>query len=220
MHDDQQGALPRRNAFDALSHALHELEERYEGTGRATIGDILDPLGQRAGALGSALFALPFLSPISLGPLTTVASVVIALLGMRLVSHREDSPIPQRIRAMSLPRTAYRALRGALERLPRWMRRTHTRPPGWVQGGSGRIVCGVGVISGAALLAIPIPFMPLTNALPALAIIGFSLGWSNQDTRLAGFGIGMLAASVALFVALGVAVSTVGFAAVRAAVAF
>ncbi|MGK2856632.1 MAG: exopolysaccharide biosynthesis protein [Thermoanaerobaculia bacterium] len=220
MLDEKQSALPWRNAFDALSHALHELEERYETSGRATIGDMLEPLGHRAGALGSALFALPFLSPISLGPLTTVASVIIALLGLRLMSHREESPIPKRIRAISLPRTAHRALRGALDRLPKWMRRTHTRPVGWVHGNPGRIVCGVGVIVGAALLAIPIPFMPLTNSLPALAIIGFSLGWSNQDTRLAGFGIGMLVASVALFVALGVAVSTVGFAAVRAAVAF
>jgi hypothetical protein len=62
--------------------------------------------------------------------------------------------------------------------------------------------------------------MPLTNSLPALAIIGFALGWTNQDGRLAGFGIGMLVASVALFVALGIAVSSIGFAAVRAAVAF
>lgn len=220
MQDQPHGAHPWRNAFEALSHALHELEERYETKGRATIGDMLEPLGHRAGALGSALFALPFLSPISLGPLTTVASVVIALLGMRLLSHREESPIPQRIRALALPRTAHRALRGALDRLPKWMSRTHSRPPGWVHGGSGRVICGVGVITGAALLAIPIPFMPLTNSLPALAIIGFSLGWSNQDTRLAGFGIGMLVASFALFVALGVAVSTIGFAAVRAAISF
>jgi hypothetical protein len=121
---------------------------------------------------------------------------------------------------MSLPRSAHRALRGALDRLPMWMRKTHASPPKWVQGGSGRLLCGVGVIVGAALLAIPVPFMPLTNSLPALAIIGFSLGWSNQDGRLAGFGVGMLVASFALFIALGVAVSTVGFAAVRAAISF
>ncbi|MFA6955705.1 MAG: exopolysaccharide biosynthesis protein [Thermoanaerobaculia bacterium] len=220
MHDEKHDAHAWRNAFDALAHALHELEDRYERSGRATIGDMLEPLGHRAGTLGAALFALPFLSPISLGPLTTVASVVIALIGIGLVSNREDSPIPRRIRAMSVPRAAYRALRGALERLPRWMRRTHPSPPRWVQGATGRMLCGVGIVTGAALLAVPIPFMPLTNSLPALAIIGFALGWTNQDGRLAGFGIGMLVASVALFVALGIAVSTIGFAAVRAAVAF
>jgi hypothetical protein len=220
MNDEKHDAHAWRNAFDALAHALHELEDRYERSGRATIGDMLEPLGHRAGTLGAALFALPFLSPISLGPLTTVASVVIALIGIGLVSNRADSPIPRRIRAMSVPRAAYRALRGALERLPRWMRRTHASPPRWVQGATGRMLCGVGIVTGAALLAIPIPFMPLTNSLPALAIIGFALGWTNQDGRLAGFGIGMLVASVALFVALGIAVSSIGFAAVRAAVAF
>jgi len=220
MNDEHDDAPAWRNAFDTLAHALHALEDRYERAGKATIGDMLEPLGHRAGTLGAALFALPFLSPISLGPLTTVASVVIAMIGIGLLSNREDSPIPRRIRAMSVPRAAYRALRGALERLPRWMRRTQSSPPRWVQGASGRLLCGVGIVAGAALLAVPIPFMPLTNSMPALAIIGFALGWTNQDGRLAGFGIGMLVASVALFVALGIAVSTVGFAAVRAAVAF
>jgi hypothetical protein len=220
MNEEEHDARPRRNAFEALAQALHELEERYERSGRATIGDMLEPLGHRAGGLGAALFALPFLSPISLGPLTTVASVVIALIGVGLLSNRDDSPIPKRIRAMAVPRAGYRALRGALHRLPAWMRRTHPAPPRWVQGAKGRLLCGIGIIVGAALLAIPIPFMPLTNSLPALAIIGFSLGWANQDGRLAGFGVSMLVASVALFVALGVAVSTIGFAAVRAAVAF
>lgn len=220
MHDELKHAHGWRNAIDVLAHALHELEERYERAGRATIGDMLEPLGHRAGGLGAALFALPFLSPISLGPLTTVASVVIALIGIALLRNREESPIPERIRAMSVPRGAYRALRGALDRLPRWMRRTTAAPPRWVQGGKGRLVCGTGIVAGAALLAVPIPFMPLTNSLPALAIIGFSLGWANQDGRLAGFGVSMLAASVALFVALGIAVSTVGFAAVRAAISF
>ncbi|MBI2214600.1 MAG: exopolysaccharide biosynthesis protein [Acidobacteria bacterium] len=220
MHEERHDGPPRRNAFDALAQALQELENRYECAGRATVGDILEPLGDRAGGLGAALFALPFLGPISLGPLTTVASVVIALIGIGLLSDREESPIPRRIRSMTVPRAAYRALRGALHRLPEWMRRGHHASPRWLQGSRGRLVCGVGMIVAAALLAVPIPFMPLTNSLPALSIIGFSLGWANQDGRLARFGVSMLLASVALFVALGVAVSTIGFAAVRAAVSF
>lgn len=220
MHDERNDAAGWRNAFDTLAQALHELEDRYEREGRVTIGDMLEPLGHRAGTLGAALFALPFLSPISLGPLTTVASVVIALIGIGLLSNRTDSPIPSRIRAMTVPRAVFRALRGALGRLPRWMRRTQASPPHWVQGASGRMLCGVGIVTGAALLAVPIPFMPLTNSFPALAIIGFALGWTNRDGRLAGFGVGMIVASCALFIALAVAVYSVGFAAVRSAVAF
>ena len=213
-HTPSQG--PRENAGELLRRALAEVEHRYQTTGSARIGDLLRPLGARSGALGAALLALPFLSPVSLGPVTAPASAAIALLGIHLLRAREGAPLPERIQRVTLPRAVYRAMGAALERVSRWTGRARdARRTRWVRGDLGRRVCVAGVLAGALLLAVPIPLLPLTNTLPALSILLFVLGWANQDARLTAYGTGALAAFVAVIAAVGIGVATVGMAAVR-----
>ena len=199
-----------------LRRALDELEARYERTGSATIGDLMNALGPRSGALGAALLALPLLSPFSLGPVTTPASAAIGLLGLHMLRQRQGPPLPDRLLRVSLPRLVHRLMYRMLHRVSRWTDRArNARPSRWVRGPVGRRVCGAGVLAGAVLLAVPIPLLPLTNTFPALAILFFVLGWSNRDVRLTRYGVGALAFSVLLFAGLGVAVATLGWSAVR-----
>lgn len=203
-------------APERLRHALREMEARYEAAGQASIGDLLAPLGPHAGALGAALLALPFLSPVSLGPITTVASAAIALLGLRMLRGSDHLPLPDRLLRVSIPRVVHRAMHAALDRVIRWTgdrRRAHAlehRPPA-----EAKRLCGAGVLAGALLLAVPIPLLPLTNTLPAAAVILFALGWANADRRLTTFGFGALAGSVALFGVFGAGVALLGTEAVR-----
>ncbi len=209
-------AGPRENAGVLLRRALDEIEQRYQATGTARVGDLLRPLGSRSGALGAALLALPFLSPVSLGPVAAPASAAIALLGVHLLRAREGAPLPERIERVAIPRAVQKAMHIALGRVAKWTERARgARRSRWVRGDLGRRVCGAGVVAGALLLAVPIPLLPLTNTLPAAAILLFVLGWANQDARMTAYGVGALAGSVAVFAALGIAVATVGMAAVR-----
>lgn len=87
-----------------------------------------------------------------------------------------------------------------------------------VTGRQGRILCASGLIAGAILLAVPIPLLPLTNTFPALGILLLSLGWLEHDGALTLLGFASLLASLVLFIALGVAVATVGWDVVQAGV--
>lgn len=215
--DPHTPAPPRpRAAGELLRHALLEVERRYETAGVATIGDLLRPLGRQQTALGAALLALPFLSPVSLGPITTPASLLIALLGVRMLRRRDDLPVPERLMRVRIPRSVHGVMGKMLHRVSGWADRGRAaqRSP-WVRGALGRRLCGAGVLTGALLLAVPVPLLPMTNTLPAAAIILFVLGWANQDLRLTRYAMGAVAGAVLLFAALGVAVGTVGWAAVR-----
>jgi hypothetical protein len=216
MDTDRSEQPQVRGTGALLRHALSEMERCYETAGRATVRDLLRPLGNRQTALGAALLALPFLSPVSLGPITTPVSLLIALLGVRML-RRRDVPVPERLLRMQVPRPVHSAMAAMLHRVSHWVDRGRkARGSRWVRGSAGRRLCGAGVLAGALLLAVPVPLLPLTNTLPAAAIILFVLGWTNQDFRLTRYGVGALAGSVLLFAALGAAVGTVGWTAMQA----
>lgn len=179
------------------------------------------PLGAEAAALAAALLALPFLSPVSLGPVTTPVSLLIALLGWQLLRRREGSPLPERLLDVPVPRTAHRMMTSVLRRTHRWVHLiSRPRLGHLVQGERGRILCGAGIIAGALLLAVPIPLLPLTNTFPALGILLFALGRLERDGLLILLGFASLLLSVAIFAALGAAVAFLGWEAVRGLIPF
>jgi hypothetical protein len=201
---------------ELLRRALAGVERRYGDGDAASLGDLLRPLGPRGGALGAVLLALPFLSPVSLGPVALPASAAIALLGWRLARGPADAPLPERLMRVRLPRPVHRAMGRALEavlaRVDRVARRRHAR---LVAGARSRRLCGAGILLGALLLAVPVPLLPLTNTLPALAILCFALGWTHRDGLLTACGGAALAVSAVLFAALGTGVALFGAEAVR-----
>lgn len=211
---------PRTATAELLSNAVSQLNRRYEAAGSATLGDVLGAFGPRAGPLGAALLALPLVTPFNLGPVTLGISAAIALLGIGLLRRGEPAPLPPRILAIPVPRAVFRVMCRMLGWLTAWIRPQPSRTSVWVRGTLGRRVCGAGLLAGAALLAIPIPLLPLTNTFPALAVVFFVLGWSNRDARLTAWGMAALLVGAAIFAALGIGVSALGWAAVRGALPF
>ncbi len=211
----------RAGTGELLGRAVAEMERRYETAGSACLGDVVAALGPRAGALSAALLALPLVSPMNLGPVTLAVSGVIALLGLGMLRQGEPRPLPPRLLAVPVPRPVFRVMRAMLSRLSRWIDRPQpARTAAWVRGSVGRRICGAGLVVGAALLAIPVPVLPLTNTFPALAVVFFVLGWSNRDARLTAWGVAALLVGAAIFAALGIGVSALGWAAVRGALPF
>lgn len=207
----------RRSSTRALRRALIETRGYYREGSAPTVGHFLAPLGAQATALASALLALPFLSPVSLGPITTPVSVVIAILGWQLLREGGGTPLPERLLSISVPQAAHRAMTVVLRRVHRWMHRiSRPRLPHLVEGRRGRILCAAGIVAGALLLAVPIPLLPLTNTFPALGILLFALGWLERDGLMTLLGLASLLVSAAIFAALGTAVVLLGWDAVQA----
>lgn len=207
----------RRSSTRILRRALAETGARYGQGSAPTVRHLLVPLGAEATALAAALLALPFLSPVSLGPITTPASLLIALLGWQVLRQREGTPLPERLLDVSVPQAAHRAMGAVLRHAHRWLSRvSRPRLVHLVDGGRGRVLCGAGVLAGAILLAVPIPLLPLTNTFPALGILLFALGRLERDGLLTVLGSLALLLSAGIFAALGAAVSVLGWEALQA----
>lgn len=206
----------RTSSTRTLRRALAASGGHYGRGSAPTLGHLLLPLGAEASALTAALLALPFLSPASLGPVTTPASVLLGLLGWRLLREREGAPLPERLLRVSVPRAVHRGMSAAVRRVHRWLHRvSRPRLPRLVEGRRGRVVCGGGILAGAVLLAVPIPLLPLTNTFPALGILLFALARLERDGMLAVLGAVALFLSAAVFGAYGAAVYFLGWEVVR-----
>lgn len=211
----------RKSSTRVLRRALVRAGEHYDRGAAPTLRDLLAPLGADAAALAAALLALPFLLPMSLGPITTPASVLIGLLGWQLLREREAAPLPDRLLRVRVPRVVHRATSTALRRVHRWIHVvSRPRLPHLIADRRGRVICGTGILAGALLLAVPIPLLPLTNTFPALGILLFALGWLERDGLLTVLGSAALVLSVLVFGALGVAVALLGWEAIRGLLAF
>lgn len=209
------------SSMRSLRRAVSGLSSRYQEGSQATVRDFLAPLGAEAAGLGAALLALPFLSPLSLGPLTSAASLLILLLGIRVLSAREGAPLPNRLLNVPVSESVHGVMLRLLRRFSRMVRRfSRPRYEALVEGHRGRWVCGVGMIAGALLLAVPIPLLPLTNTFPALGIICFALGRSERDGLLSVLGALALAFTLMIFVGLATALAWFGQEAVRSLVPF
>jgi hypothetical protein len=195
------------SSISTLRHAVASLDGHYDRGVNPTVRNLLEPLGAHASALGAAVLAIPFLSPVSLGPVTAPASLLIVLFGVQLLRRTSVKPLPRRLLAVPLPAAMKGVLAAVLSRVDSLMSRfSRPRLGVLVDGRRGRIICGFGVIAGALLLAIPIPLLPLTNTIPSFAILCFGLGLTERDGLMTLLGFGSLASGVALFAAFGTGV--------------
>lgn len=202
----------RKSSTRILRRALAEAGEHYERGSAPTVGHLILPLGAEATALAAALLALPFLSPVSLGPITTPTSVLIGLLGWQLLRQQEGAALPQRLMDVTVPQAGHRVMTSVLRRGHRLLHLiSRPRLASLVLGDRGRVVCGVGIVAGAILLAVPIPLLPLTNTFPALGILLVALGRLERDGLLTLLGSASLLLAVAIFGALGAVVALFGW---------
>lgn len=186
-------SIPNRASYSTdrlLKRVFQSIHIKFVSGNRPNFGDLLQPLGTRSAALGSCLLALPFLSPISLGPLSLPASILITLLGVQLLSNRRNVPLPKRFLETPISRRAFDFMKWLVIKLLRFKRRIATPRHGvLVSGKAGRKICALGLVIGAFILAIPIPLLPLTNTFPALGIILMAIGWVERDDFLTVLGM-------------------------------
>lgn len=204
-------------SISRLRQAITFVDGFHGDGGSPTIRHLLDPIGRDASVLAAMLISLPFLSPVSMGPLTAPASLLIVLLGMQLLSRKEGAPLPDRLLALPLSPRIWKAMDAVLVRVEKALRRfSRPRLPRLVLGRAGKVIAAMGIIFGAVLLAIPIPFLPLTNTLPSLGILAFGFGWLERDGLLTLIGGILLLLTLALFGALALAIYYLGAEAVQA----
>ena len=195
-------SLQIRYTHKRLSVVLAELVRSIPADG-LTLRELLTRLGERGLLLLAMVLAVPFLLPVSIPGTSTPFGLIIALIGVSLITNRPPW-LPERL--MSCRLTADTVVpvleRGArlCARIEEWIHPrlfllTHQTTIGRING--------VLLVVSALLLMIPLP-LPFSNTLPAYGILFLAAGTLERDGYVALAGYVMVLLSITYFTMLAV----------------
>ncbi|MCC5874668.1 MAG: exopolysaccharide biosynthesis protein [Candidatus Sumerlaeia bacterium] len=210
-----------RNVMTDLRSALSMGRNQYARGEELKLGDLLASLGNSGAPVAAMVLALPFVWPLSLGPITIPASLLILLISINLLRGRDQFPLPARYLAVSLPPSLFRLMRRVIALLCRWFR-WHTIPvyPAATTGSRDRFrtACALGILAGALLLAVPTPLIPLTNTFPALTIVSFCVAYLRRGRSEFLWGLGFAVAALIVYAICGAVIYMIGLEGLQALV--
>jgi hypothetical protein len=154
---------------------------RAIATDRVNVGEVLELIGEQGLLLFCAFLAVPFLLPVAIPGTSTIFGLLMVLIGVAVAT--DSLPLmPRRLLAHPLGAQHVRAalLRGAevfrrFERLikPRWLPVT--------RGTVANFINGLVISFAALVLMVPLPLVPFTNTIPALAVLLLCIGMVERD---------------------------------------
>ena len=177
-----------------LSDDLERL--RQQADGRAlTLAEIIQILHGRGVDVLMVLLALPFCTPIPMPGLSAPFGVVLTLFGAR-IALRKRPWLPQRLLHKEIPAAVLERIISTSLKVARQMEKIlHPRLRFFKRWPSFGVLNGLVITLSGLLLALPLPPLPFTNGLPALAVVMVAAGMLEEDGAVI-FG-GYLVASLA-----------------------
>ena len=173
-------AVQFRNTDVRLSAAL-------AGTAAAVCGhvvtlrELLGYVGGQGLLVFCAILAMPFLIPVSLPFMSTALGLPMLLIGVAIILGRLPW-LPARLLDHELPSATVQDVLGRARRAAERFEHL-VKPRLLALTGSAAVnsLHGVTLVVVVILLMAPLPFVPLTNTLPAIAIILVCLGMAERD---------------------------------------
>jgi hypothetical protein len=192
--------LPARRLSTDLKDLLREAAGRS-----LSLGELEQILHGRGFALFILLLALPFSFPISIPGLSVPFGLVIMFMGLRIALGQKPS-LPKVILSKQVSYALLEKIVGVglklcskLERLVRPRMHFLQRWPGMQN------LIGLGIASGGLLLCLPLPpLIPLSNTIPAVAVLLLTAGMIERDGVLVILGQVVNLTAWAYFIIMGV----------------
>ena len=171
-----------------------------------TIGEVVGRLHGEGIALVSLVLSLPFLQPLSLGPISILAGSALGMLGWQMVQGRSLPWLPERVERLELSARIWRVLLNTLMKLLSFAGRfARPRMQGLARGQRARRLAGMVIAAGGLLIVAPFPGIPFSNSLPAVAVALIAIAEMEEDGLLVIAALITLAASVLYLGAVGFA---------------
>lgn len=220
MHLCRAGDAERQ--YDAAVTSRTELLETLRrfsdraATEPLRLGEVADGLGGSSFSLLCIILSLPFLTPISLGPLATVGGLTLAAIAWQMVRGDTAPSLPQRVRTIEMSPKVWHALLATCAKIVGFCSRfSRPRYKRWVEGPAGARLRGLLIIAAGLLMAVPLFGLPFNNALPALAIIVVCLAELEDDGLMLWAGAAIAAVSAVYILGVLVAVMFFGTEAIQ-----
>jgi hypothetical protein len=178
-----------------LNHCAEQSRDK-----KLTLGEMFDSIGEATYSLIAIVLTLPFLQPISLGPLSTVGGLTFATLGWQLYRGYPAVILPNKIRRIVLDQRTWNVLIKMCLTITKWCRKfSRPRYTSWVSGMKGRRISGLIMILAGLLMAIPFFGIPFNNLLPALAILFVCIGDLEKDGIMVFISFGWIVVTLVYF---------------------
>jgi hypothetical protein len=167
---------------ELLSQRLARILEADGQTGGLTLNQLLLRTEGRGLYLVTIVLSLPFVIPVPLPGFSTVVGGVIALLALRLALGLR-ARLPRFIGERPLPPNLQRMVLSGSVKLLRWIEKlAKPRRTQWLSWPAARAGNALLILFLGLLLALPLPpVLPLSNSLPALAIILVAISMMEED---------------------------------------
>jgi hypothetical protein len=190
-------------ALEACSQEAREEE--------LTLGEAFDRLGEASYSLIGIVLCLPFLQPISLGPLSTIGGLTFAVLGWQLARQQPVPWLPENVRRSAPSAKVWLRIIGLLRGVVRFCSKfTRQRYTHLVTGVRGDQIVGGLMAIGGLLMAIPFFGIPFNNTLPALVIIAACAAELEDDGGFIFVALALLLITILYFLFIFWAVFLVG----------
>lgn len=172
--------------------------------GKLSLNQALAQLGSASYAFVGIVLCLPFLQPLSLGPLSTMAGAAFIMMGVQLLRGIEQPQLPERLGHYEIPGHVWQSLLKPCATIVNWLGRfSRPRLGHWIDGQTGLRRVGVLLLIGGLLLAIPAPVIPLSNTIPVLGILCTYAALLERDGLLLVVALCFMVLSVLYFALLG-----------------
>lgn len=165
----------------STDEALEECLIAAEGDG-ISLQEALERLGPASFCFVCFLLSVPFIQPISLGPLTMASGLTFMAAGWQMTRRWKTPHLPATMRAARIHGKGWVIVLRLCQRVLRICRRfTRPRLARWITGPFGEQIVGWLILAGGFLLALPFANIPLNNTFPALMILFASMAWIERD---------------------------------------
>jgi hypothetical protein len=158
---------------------------------------VLERLRDDGFSLICLLHSLPFLQPMSLGPISLAAGASLTVLGLQKARGAHTPWLPEKMASVVLRAELWAVMLKTCERVLRLCRRVaRPRLTRLATGDFAHRLGGYIVAASGVLIAAPLPGIPFSNSLPALAVLFVSVAELEED------GFFMIASWVAIVATL------------------
>jgi hypothetical protein len=172
-----------------MSERLIKAIEDVKDLPEATLGAIVDRIGDESILIVCLISILPFMQPIPIPGVSTLLGFVAFLQGLSLIVHGKPLMTKQ-MRELHLSSEKLNMIHKAAVRVNKFTSKLSLFKHPAVSHRSVRILCGFTIMMAAAFLALPLP-IPFSNFVPALCIFFIVAGLLECDLMLVLFGHGI-----------------------------
>ncbi len=198
------------NDYERLVAALSRFEHEAK-LKPLTLGAAMDSLHGSAYALIALILSTPFIQPIPLGPVSVMIGLTFVIMGWQMWRGHTSPMLPEKIRNLEMSERSWRLLGKTCLKIVGFCH-VFTRPRlfSLVEGMQGQKIGGAIMMIAGMLIAVPFGVLPMSNTLPALAIIFFCFGDMESDGLMTIIAFGWIIVTILYFTAFFIGLYVLG----------